>query len=47
MSFARLRARQGDKTAARALLAPLYGSFGEGLETRDLAAARCLLGELA
>lgn len=45
-SLARLRQRQGRPHEARALLAPVYGWFNEGLTTRDLVAARTLLEQL-
>ena len=45
-SLARLWQRQGKRDAARALLAPLYAWFTEGFATRDLQAAKALLGEL-
>lgn len=43
MSLARLWRRQGKRAQARALLAPIYGWFTEGLETPDLQAAAALL----
>jgi predicted ATPase len=43
MSLARLWRRQGKPAEARALLAPIYGWFTEGLETPDLRAAAALL----
>lgn len=46
LTLARFRVRHGEPEAARQLLAPLYGQFTEGLETRDLQAARQLLAEL-
>ena len=46
-SLARLWQRQGKRAAARALLAPLYAWFTEGLATRDLKNAKALLAELA
>ena len=45
-SLARLLRSQGKSTAARPLLAAVYGSFSEGLEARDLRAARALLDTL-
>jgi hypothetical protein len=36
----------GDRTAARKVLAPVYGWFTEGFNTRDLVAARKVLGQL-
>jgi hypothetical protein len=46
-SLARLWQRQGKRTEARALLAPIYAWFSEGFDTRDLSEAKALLGELA
>ena len=46
-SLARLWRDQGRRAQARDLLAPVYGWFTEGFETRDLVAARTLLNELA
>jgi predicted ATPase len=46
MSLARLWQEQGKRTAARALLAPIYGWFTEGFDTADLQEARTLLDEL-
>jgi tetratricopeptide (TPR) repeat protein len=43
MALARLWAAAGRATEARSLLAPLYSSFEEGLETPDLQSARALL----
>jgi predicted ATPase len=45
-SLARLWQRQGKHDAARDLLAPVYGWFTEGFDTRDLNAAQALLAEL-
>jgi predicted ATPase len=45
-SLARLWQRQGKRDAARALLAPLYAWFTEGVDTRDLKDAKALLAEL-
>jgi predicted ATPase len=45
-SLARLWDSQGRNAEAHGLLNPLYGWFSEGLETRDLVAARELLLEL-
>ena len=42
-SLARLWQNQGKHQAARALLAPIYGWFTEGFETRDLQEAKTLL----
>ena len=36
MSLGRLWQHQGKRTAARELLAPLYGLFTEGFDTPDL-----------
>jgi predicted ATPase len=47
MSLARLWRDQGKVQQARELLAPLYGWFTEGFDTRDLKEARALLEELA
>jgi predicted ATPase len=46
MSLARLWRDQGKVQQARELLAPVYGWFTEGFDTRDLKEARALLGEL-
>jgi predicted ATPase len=47
MSLARLWRDQGKVQQARELLAPVYGWFTEGFDTRDLKEAKALLGELA
>jgi predicted ATPase len=47
MSLARLWRDQGKVQQARELLAPVYGWFTEGFETRDLKEANALLEELA
>ena len=47
MSMARLWRDQGKRDEARELLAPVYGWFTEGFDTRDLKEARALLEELA
>jgi predicted ATPase len=47
MSMARLWIDQGKRAEARDLLAPVYGWFTEGFDTRDLKEAKALLGELA
>jgi predicted ATPase len=47
MSMARLWRDQGKRDDARELLAPVYGWFTEGFDTRDLKEARALLDELA
>ena len=41
------RRDQGKRDKARELLAPVYGWFTEGFDTRDLKEARGLLEELA
>jgi predicted ATPase len=46
MSLARLWRDQGKVQQARKLLAPVYGWFTEGFDTRDLKEAKALLGEL-
>ena len=46
-SLARLWRDQGKVQQARELLAPVYGWFTEGFETRDLKEAKTLLEELA
>ncbi|MCP3471391.1 AAA family ATPase [Bradyrhizobium sp. CCGUVB1N3] len=47
MSLARLWRSQGEPRQARELLAPVYGWFTEGFDTRDLKEAQALLAELA
>ena len=47
MSMARLWRDQGKVQQARELLAPVYGWFTEGFDTRDLREAKGLLDELA
>jgi predicted ATPase len=47
MSMARLWRDQGKRDAARGVLAPIYGWFTEGFDTRDLKEAKALLGTLA
>jgi predicted ATPase len=47
MSLARLLRDQGKVRQARKLLAPVYGWFTEGFDTRDLKEAKVLLEELA
>jgi predicted ATPase len=47
ISLSRLWQRQGQRAAARALLAPIYNWFTEGFDTADLQEARVLLEELA
>jgi predicted ATPase len=46
-SLARLWLDQGKRGEACDLLAPVYGWFTEGLDTRDLREAKALLAELA
>jgi predicted ATPase len=46
MSMARLWRDQGRRDEARDLLAPLFGWFTEGFDTRDLKEAKLLLDEL-
>jgi uncharacterized protein YjiS (DUF1127 family) len=46
MSLARLWQQQRKKKEARQRLAELYDWFTEGLETKDLRAAKVLLAEL-
>ena len=47
MSMARLWRDQGKRDEARELLAPIYGWFTEGFDTRDLKEVKALLAELA
>jgi predicted ATPase len=47
MSLARLWRDQGKPQQAREVLAPVYGWFTEGFDTRDLLEAKALLEELA
>jgi len=47
MSLSRLWQRQGKRTEAYDLLAPIYGWFTEGFDTADLQEARALLEALA
>ena len=47
MSLARLWRDQGKVQQARQLLAPVYGWFTEGFDTRDLKEAKALLAELS
>jgi predicted ATPase/class 3 adenylate cyclase len=46
-SLARIWRDQGKQNEARELLAPVYGWFTEGFDTRDLKEAKALLEELA
>jgi len=47
MSMARLWLDQGKPQQARDLLAPVYGWFTEGFDTRDLKDAKTLLDALS
>jgi predicted ATPase len=47
MSLARLWRDQGKVREARELLAPVYGWFTEGFDTRDLKEAKALLEQLS
>jgi predicted ATPase len=47
VSLSRLWRDQGKRDEARELLAPVYGWFTEGFDTRDLKEAKALLDELA
>jgi predicted ATPase len=47
LSLARLWRSQGKPQQARDLLAPVYGWYTEGFDTRDLKEAKVLLAELA
>jgi predicted ATPase len=46
ISAARLWRDQAEQQQARELLAPVYGWFTEGFDTRDLREAKSLLDEL-
>jgi predicted ATPase len=46
MSLSRLWQQQGKTVEARQLLAPIYGWFTEGFDTKDLREAKALLEEL-
>jgi predicted ATPase len=46
-SLARLWRDQGKRDAARSVLAPVYGWFTEGFDTRDLKEGKALLDGLA
>jgi predicted ATPase len=46
VSLARLLSDQGRRSEAHDLLAPVYGWFTEGCDTRDLKQAKALLDEL-
>jgi predicted ATPase len=45
-TLAELLAERGQRNDARKLLEPIYGWFTEGFDTKDLVAARRLLGQL-
>ena len=47
ISLSRLWQRQGKRTEAYDLLAPIYGWFTEGFDTPDLQEAKALLEALA
>jgi hypothetical protein len=47
MSMARPWRSQGKSQQARELIAPVYGWFTEGFDTRDLKEAKALLEELS
>ena len=47
MSLARLWRDQGKVQQAREVLAPVYGWFTEGFDTRDLKEAKALLAQLS
>jgi predicted ATPase len=47
MGLARLWRDQDKSQQARELLAPVYGWFTQGFDTRDLKEAKALLEELA
>jgi predicted ATPase len=47
LSLSRLWLQQGQRQAARELLAPVYAWFTEGFDTMDLREAQGLLAELA
>jgi predicted ATPase len=47
MSLSRLYQSRKQKKKAREVLAPVYGGFTEGFETKDLREAKVLLEELA
>jgi predicted ATPase len=46
MSMAQLWREQGQRDTARDVLAPVFGWFTEGFDTRDLRDAKALLNEL-
>ena len=45
-TLAELLVERGHRDAAREVLAPIYGWFTEGFETKDLKDAKALLDEL-
>ena len=47
MSMARLWRDQGKEKQARDLVAPVYGWFTQGFDTRDLKEAKALLDALS
>ena len=47
MRLSRLWQQQGQRAAARELLAPIYNWFTEGFDTADLQEARALLAALS
>jgi len=47
MSLAQMLTKRGDRTAARDLLASVYGWFAEGFDTADLKDAKALLDDLS
>jgi predicted ATPase len=47
LSLARLRRSHGKHKEAHDLLAPIYGWFTEGFDTKDLKEAKALLEQLA
>jgi predicted ATPase len=47
LSLSRLWQQQGQRAAAHALLAPVYGWFSEGFDTPDLQEAKALLEALS
>jgi predicted ATPase len=46
MSLARLYQSRKQKEKAREVLAPVYGSFTEGFDTKDLQEAKAMLERL-
>ena len=47
VDLARMLGKRGKRAEARDLLAPVYATFTEGFDTRDLIEAKALLEELA